>query len=307
MKKILIFVSALFMALSAAAQQDLMLTQQFFSRVNKNPAGIGNIADLDVFLLGRYQWASMDDSPKSGVLNVQTFRDNLHSGFAVSMAYDNLGVAKQMFNPKLAYAYQFNLNDELVLSLGLAAGLQYGYFDAAKYTLEDESERSDGDFPDDKQTKFSPDFDFGAEIVSPQFLVGASVTHLAQNESTTLMNSRHIYVYGRYLFNINEHFDVAPMVSWMNKEKVNVTELNVTGFYNRLFWGGLTWHPDLVDGLGSNPVAVSAGLEFLNFRIGYTFDYNFGKVAKYAGNAHELYISYSVRNKQTAPDYERFE
>lgn len=307
MKKILILISSLFLALAVNAQQDLMLSQQFFSRINKNPAGIGNIADFDAFTLGRYQWANMKNSPKTGVVNVQTFRDDLHSGFGVSFGYDNLGVAKQMYNPKLVYAYQLNLNEEMVLSLGLSAGVQYGYYNAAKYTLEDESERTDGDFPDDRQTKVSPDFDFGAELITPSYMVGASMTHLAQDGSTTLQNGRHIYVYGRYIFCLNEKFDLSPMVTWMHKEKVNVTELNVTAYYNRMFWGGLTYHPDVMDKMGTNPVAVSAGLEFQNFRIGYTFDYNFGKVADYAGAAHEIMLSYSFRNKDTAPKYERFE
>lgn len=307
MKKLLILISSFFLALSASAQQDLMLSQQFYSRINKNPAGIGNIADLDAFLLGRYQWANMKDSPKSGVFNLETFRDKLHSGFGFTMGYDNIGVAKQMFNPKLVYSYQLNLADDKVLSLGLSAGIQYGYFNAEKYTLEDETERSDGDFPDDRQTKVSPDFDFGVEYVTPTILAGASVTHLAQSESTTLQNSRHIYVYGRYLFNLSEKWDVAPMLTWMNKKKVNVLELNCTGYYNRTFWGGITYHPDLVDGFGTNPLAITAGLEFKNFRIGYTFDYNFGKVADYAGTAHELMLSYSIRNKNTAPTYDKFE
>ena len=308
MKKILILISSLFLALCASAQQDLMLSQQFFSRINKNPAGIGNIADIDIFMLGRYQWCNMKDSPKSGVLNAQTFKDDLHSGFGVSMSYDNIGVAKSMFNPKLVYAYQLTLADEMVVSLCLSAGVQYGYFNGAEYILEDPTEAYvDGDFPLDKQTKFSPDFDFGFEFITPRILAGASVTHLQEGEATTLKNSRHFYVYGRYIFTINDKWDLAPMVTWMNKEKVNVAELNVTGFFNRMFWGGLTYHPDLIDGLGTNPLAVSAGLEFQNFRIGYTFDYNFGKVAKYSGQAHEIYLSYSLRNKNTAPTYERFE
>lgn len=307
MKKILILISSLFLALSAFAQQDLMLSQQFFSRINKNPAGIGNIADFDAFLLGRYQWADMKDSPKSGVLNVQTFRDELHSGFGFSMGYDNIGVAKQMYNPKLVYAYHMNLSEEMIVSLGLSAGIQFGRFNAAKYRLEDETERTDGDFPDDVETKISPDFDFGAEFITPNILAGAAVTHLVQEESTTLQNSRHIYVYGRYLFELNEKWDIAPMLTWMHKSKVNVAELNVTGMFNRMFWGGLTWHPDIVDGLGTNPMAISAGLEFNNFRIGYTFDYNFGKVSNYSGTAHELLLSYSFRNKNSAPQYERFE
>lgn len=307
MKKIVSLFAFLFAALSLFAQQDLVLSQQFFSRVNKNPAGMGNVNDLDIFLLGRYQWASMEDSPKSGVLNVQTYRDNLNSGFAFTMGYDKLGVAKQMYNPKVDYAYFLKLGDEMSLSLGLGAGIQYGYFDATKYTLSEEEERNEADILNEKLTKCSPDVDFGVEFATPRITAGASVTHLLEGDGSNLVNGRHINVYGRYIFTLSPDWDVAPMIAWMNKSKVNVVELNATAFYRRLFWGGLTYHPDVMDSFGSNPVGISAGLEWKNFRIGYTFDYNFGKVSDYAGTAHELMLSYSVRSKATAPSYDPFE
>ena len=307
MKKFFIALSLLMSSFLLNAQQDLMLSQQFFSRINKNPAGTGNICDIDAFLLGRYQWADMEDSPKSGVLNVQTFRSKINSGFGFTMSFDDLGVAKHMFNPKAVYAYDLKLQDEMILSLGLSAGIQYGYFDPTKYTLEDATEIDDGDFPDTKQTKVRPDFDFGVEFITPRILIGASVTHLVEDEATTLINDRHIYVYGRYIFTLNSNWDLAPALTWMHKDKVNVTELNAIAFYKRLFWGGLTYHPDLNDTFGTNPLAINLGLEFQNFRIGYVFDYNFGTVAHYSKTAHELMLSYSFRTKNSAPNYDRFE
>lgn len=307
MKKVFVVLSFILSSFAAFAQQDLTLSQQFISRINKNPAGVGNICDIDAFLLGRYQWIDMEDSPKSGVLNIQTYNERLSSGFGFTMSYDDLGVAKRMFNPKLVYAYDMKLRDDMILALGLSAGIQYGYFDAAQYTLEDETEVDDGDFPDDKQTKVSPDFDFGAEFITPRILVGFSVTHITASEATTLQADRHYYLYGRYIFTLNDKWDLAPGLTWMHKNEVNVTELNCTAYYGRLFWGGLTYHPDLNDTFGTNPLAVTLGFEYENFRIGYTFDYNFGKVAHYSKTAHELMLSYSFRSKHAAPNYDRFE
>lgn len=307
MKKFLIAIAFVLSSFSLFAQQDLALSQQFFSRINKNPAGVGNISDIDAFLLGRYQWADMKDSPKSGVFNIQKFKPEINSGFGFSMSYDDLGVAKRMFNPKLVYAYNLKLKDELLLSLGLSAGVQYGYFDATQYILEDMTEIDDGDFPDSKETQVRPDFDFGAELVSPEFLIGFSITHLSESEATTLQADRHFYLYGRYIFTVAPQWDIAPALTWMHKNDVNVTELNCTAFYGRLFWFGLTYHPDLNDTFGTNPLAVNLGLEFDNFRIGYTFDYNFGTVSHYSKTAHELMLSYSFRNKNAGPKSDRFE
>lgn len=54
-------------------------------------------------------------------------------------------------------------------------------------------------------------------------------------------------------------------------------------------------------------VAPYGGLMYKNFRIGYTFDYNFGNVSQLSGSAHEVMLSYSVQTKKTKVPYERFE
>ena len=65
--------------LQASAQQDLLLSQEIFSRVNKNPAATGNTNDVDIFLHGRIQWAGIENSPRTGVLNVTNYIDKIKS------------------------------------------------------------------------------------------------------------------------------------------------------------------------------------------------------------------------------------
>ena len=53
--KLLTILLALISGFNTYAQQDLMVSQQIFSRMNINPAGTGNIERFDAFLLGRLQ------------------------------------------------------------------------------------------------------------------------------------------------------------------------------------------------------------------------------------------------------------
>lgn len=69
-KKYILALCAALLALTSYAQQDLMLSQEVFSRVNKNPAATGNTNDIDIFLHGRIQWAGIENGPKTTVLNV---------------------------------------------------------------------------------------------------------------------------------------------------------------------------------------------------------------------------------------------
>jgi hypothetical protein len=41
------------------------------------------------------------------------------------MSYDDIGPAKGSFNPKAVYAYVLRLREDMVLSMGLGAGIQY--------------------------------------------------------------------------------------------------------------------------------------------------------------------------------------
>ena len=296
MKKIVALICIVMAGIAANAQQDLLLSQQFFSRINKNPAGTGNATDLDLFLLGHYSYIDVKDAPKSGVLNAQTFVDKLNSGFGLSLAYDNIGVATSTTNVKIAYAYTLSINDAMILSLGLSGGVQYAYIDLSAYTPDD---RSESYFVDaDKMNKLRPDFDFGFELTTPRFLLGASITHITNNETMTLIAGRHYYGYVRYLFQLSDAFELAPALTFMHKNKTDVVELNLMGFYNRFIWGGLTYHPDIHDRFRTNPLAITLGVEYRHFRLGYSFDWAFGKVARPSGNSQELMLSYSIPGKK---------
>ena len=301
MKKILLLIGCfLSLGFIANAQQELLLSQQYYSRINKNPAGIGNVEDIDLFFLGHFQYAGVEDAPKTFLLNGQTYVDKWNSGLGLSMSYDNLGIARSFTNIKVDYSYGLRLNDDMLVSLGLGFGVLISSFDLDKYKVDDESELDAKFFPEDgKQTR--PDMDFGVEFTMKEnLLVGASVTHLISGETTTFVPGQHIYLYGRYLFKLNDKWDIAPMLTYMHHRKVNLLEVNVTGFYNRFIWGGLTWHPDMSDGLSSNPLAITLGAEYKRFRLGYTFDLGLGKISNIAKTSHEFMLSYSIERKKTA-------
>lgn len=309
MKKILALISFLIVCIGLNAQQDLLLSQQFFSRINKNPAGTGNVTDLDLFLLGSYRYIQVKDAPKSGIFNAHTFVDRLNSGFGLSVSYDNIGIARSTTNAKLVYAYTLNIGDEMILSLGLGGGIQHSYFDPSKYTWDDPEEWQQGmdGVPSEVETKLKPDFDFGIELTTPRFLFGASVTHITNNESSTLVAGRHYYAYIRYLFTLSESFDLAPAIAYMHRSKVDVAELNLMAFYDRFIWGGLTYHPDIHDKFKTNPLGITLGIEYRHFRVGYTFDWAFGRVSRLSGNSQELMLSYSIPGKRSSQSGPKFE
>ncbi|MCQ2193112.1 MAG: PorP/SprF family type IX secretion system membrane protein [Paludibacteraceae bacterium] len=282
----------------ANAQQDMMLTQEMFSRINKNPAGTGNAGTIDAFLHGRYQWAGVDNSPKSFVLNVVDYEEKIKSGIGLSVGYDNFGVGHSNTNPKLCYSYQLDLNSKTVLSLGLAAGANFGYFNFAENTIEENIQYEEQLFEKDKDTKITPDFDLGFELSQLYWTLGASVTHLTNNDGETQVAPRHFYVYGTGLIPVNAKFDLAPTVAYMHRNKTDVMEVGTMVFYNRLMWGGVAWRPDIHNGCNPSTLALTLGLEWKKFRFGYSFDMGLGSENQLPSNTHEIILSASFDKKK---------
>ena len=307
MKKI---VTALCMALAVMAghaQRDLMLSQQFFSRLNINPAATGNSDDIDLFLLGRWQWTNVEDSPKSGVLNASNYFESLRSGIGLSLMYDDIGISNRSTTAKAAYAYHVNMNESLLLSMGLSAGVFYHYWSGEDHILDNPEEKGMETFPAGAESHIYPDFDLGFEIASPKLLVGGSVSHITYNEEnvSTSRPGRHFYTYVRGLFPVGMKLDLAPALVYVHRNKVDKVELNCTAFYNRMFWGGVTYRPDVNASFSSNDLTFSLGMEYGQFRFGYAFEWGLGDVGKISNNSHELLLSYRIA-KKTKEKYVRF-
>ena len=306
MKKLFIAVCLLLSSVAANAQRDLMLSQQFFSRLNVNPAATGNSDDIDLFMLGRWQWTNVEDSPKSGVFNASDYFEGLRSGIGFTMMYDDLGISNRTFITKAAYAYHVNLNESLLLSMGLSAGVLYHRWAGSDHTLLDPEEYGMTTFPEDDNHVY-PDFDLGFELASPKLLVGGSISHLTYNEEdvTTAKPGRHFYTYVRGLFAAGPSLDLAPAIVYVHRNKVDKIELNLTGFYARMFWGGVTYRPDIHADWSSNDLTFNLGMEYNRFRIGYAFEWGLGDVSKISNNSHELLLSYRIP-KPKKEKYVRF-
>lgn len=296
-QKILVGVFALSCHI-AFAQQDLLLSQEIFSRVNKNPAATGNTDDIDIFLHGRIQWAGVDNGPRTTVLNVTDYEDNLHSGFGLSLSMDRIGVGHKMVNGKLAYSYQITMKERTILSLGLGAGVNVGGYDYLSNSVEDESERYEEDVLSEKEVKASPDFDLGLELSNIHWTLGFSCTHLMNKESTPYKSGRHIYLYWTGLFPVNDKFDLAPAISFMHHDKFNVLEIGSLVFINRTIWGGLTWRPDYYSYMEPSMLVITAGFEVRKFRFGYSFDLGLGSSYQLPSNTHEVILSYGIGKKK---------
>jgi type IX secretion system PorP/SprF family membrane protein len=284
----------------AYGQSDIFLTQQWFSRINMNPAATGNSNNVDIFLFNRQQWTGFENAPKTSILNAHSYFNGIQSGLGLSLMFDKLGVSHQTVDAMLSYAYHIDLTDNMLLSLGLSGGLYNSYWDPKKNRLneDDDPEVSSTE----KSSRTTADFDAGLELNTYGFTFGASVTHLINpgpEDAYTGKPGREFYVYTRYRRAIDRDFDIAPGIMYRNSNYLSFFDLNVTGWYQKKYWACLSFRPN-------NAFAVMLGVEFGMFRVGYAYDRSVGVTSSLAANTHEIMLSVRIQKPQKGRKTTRF-
>ena len=166
MKRIITAISAALLSVSPLfAQHEVApsLTSQVFSRINFNPAGIGNSSDLNIFSQSRMQWIGFGDgAPKSTVLNVHYFHENWKSGFGGTFTYDQIGLGNRSLTAKIAYCYNLDLSETMLLSFGLSGGVSQFSKDYSEDKMTQEA--SSAGIVLENESKLNPDIDLGVEF-----------------------------------------------------------------------------------------------------------------------------------------------
>jgi type IX secretion system PorP/SprF family membrane protein len=290
MKKLVLILIVLFSGIGLYGQSDAILTQQWFSRINANPAATGNTNDVNIYLLHRTQWSGFDDdAPQTSLLNATNYFDKINSGVGLSLSYDSEGEINTNYNAKAAYAYHLKLGEKTLLSLGLGLNLQHRSTD---YTNARE-----GGVPDvvnlGKQSKTGIDFDFGLEFNASRFTFGASLNRIGKSAPEKLdnfKNGQQIYTYARYRITAFEGVDLAPTVSYVYANHLDVWEVGLTAFLLDKFWAGAAYRYDVA-------LAFMAGFEFNMFRVGYAYDH-YIKASTDLGGVHEVMLSVKIPHKR---------
>jgi len=279
----------------AYGQSDIFLTQQWFSRINMNPAATGNSNHLDVFLLNRQQWVGFEHAPRTNVLNAHSYFNTLQSGLGLSLLFDKIGVSYQTVNALFSYAYHIDISEEALLSFGLSGGIFNNNWDPNKNEL---SEGKD-EIPSDKLSLTSADFNTGFELNLYGITLGGSVTHLLNSRPSAGKPGREIHSYVRYRMTIDRIYDIAPGIMYRYANSSHFFEYNVTGFYMKKYWAGFSFRPD-------NALSMMLGAEFGMFRVGYAYDRSIGNTSSLAKNSHEIMLFVRIQKPQKDRKTTRF-
>jgi type IX secretion system PorP/SprF family membrane protein len=279
---------------TAKSQSDFDLSQRWFNESIYNPGATGNSFSTGIFLHSRAQWVGIDGAPITNAISVDTYVDDVRSGFGLAVYTDKIGYLNS-WSAKLAYAYYIHIGDNASLALGLAGYLQNR---SSRITPDMLDQSNDPYISYSKFNEYTPNFDFGLEFKGP-LKIGASVRHLLQYEAVNSLfkaHSMNFWTYASSRFNVSDGMSLEPLASYMYRDNIGRIECGAIIYffksmkntvYNDRFWLGGTYRLN-------RQFAILFGANLSSkIRLGYSFDYGAGDLATISkAGTHELFLSW---------------
>jgi type IX secretion system PorP/SprF family membrane protein len=299
MKRIIKTLILLLIPLSLAGQLTPVTSQYVLNPLSINPAYAGNRGALNIAAFYRRQWAGIPGAPETITLAADAPFLDSKLGLGFSITNDKIGVTKET-HFLTNYSYKINMNKGS-LSLGLGAGLITTNTSWSDLVVLDPG---DENFLTNSRVFVVPDFTFGAYYSNQNYFAGLSIPKLLgykfnydKNKYTLLVkpgNYNYLLNAG-YVYTLNQKIKLFPstLITISPGEKLLV-DLNAYVSLNDRIWAGASYRNGRSLGLLCQ-FAVNN-----QFRIAYTYDFDFGKLGQYSYGTHEIMLRYEFHYKVNA-------
>jgi type IX secretion system PorP/SprF family membrane protein len=285
------------------AQQDPQYTQYMYNTSMINPAYTGSRGVLSVFGLYRTQWVGLDGAPKTANISVSSPIGESGLGIGASFTNDRIGAMDEnTFSVDLSYA--IDLNHEYKLAFGLKGTANLLNVDYTKLQIYN---GTDPTVQNNIDNKFTPNIGAGLYLYSEKSYLGFSVPNFLttdrynDNEITTMRQKMHYYLMGGYVFEFNPSLKFKPAFLAKAIEGAPLqVDLTANFLIIDKFTVGAAYRWDAsISGLVG--FQINEGLF-----IGYTYDAETSKLARYNSGSHEIFLRFDLFNRYTRINTPRF-
>jgi len=296
MKKLFKTLIFLFIPVIFYGQVSPVTSQYIFNPLIINAAFAGNRGALNVAAFYRRQWVGVSGSPETMSLaaDVPLFDNKL--GLGLIITNDKIGVTK---DTKISTSYAYRIKTgKGSLSFGLGAGLITTNTAWSELIVLDPG---DENYLADSKVFIVPAFSFGTYYTFDNFFAGLSIPKLLEYNfdynknkySMSFKPGEYYYMFNTgYVFDISEKISLLPstLITFSPGEKL-LYDLNAVVNLNNRFWTGLSYR---------NNRSVAALMQFSvnnQFKIAYTYDFDFGELGQYSNGSHEVMLRYEFKYK----------
>ena len=306
MKKIKIIAALLaLVSFSAQAQQDPQYTNYMYNTININPAYAGSRGALSIFGLHRTQWVGLEGAPQTNSFSVNTPIADSKVGLGVSFINDKLGVMDEnTISVDFSYTLDLGGRNTNKLSFGLKGSanmLNVAYSKLLNYNPNDPQ------FAQDINGQFTPNIGAGVYWHNERSYLGASVpnfletTRYNDNLQSTMRQRMHYYFMGGHVFDINPTLKFKPafLLKAVNGAPLQA-DITANFLIHDKFTLGAAYRWDAA-------WSALAGFQITDgLFIGYSYDGETTKLAKYNNGSHEIFLRFELFNKYRRVNSPRF-
>jgi type IX secretion system PorP/SprF family membrane protein len=296
MMKQILTIFFLLISFSLAGQLSPVTSQYVLNPLSINPAYAGNRGALNIAAFYRRQWVGIDGSPQTMSIAADAPLLDSKLGVGFSIVNDKLGVTKEtQFHT--TYSYKIKMGKGK-LSLGLGAGIittNTAWSDLVVLDPGDEY------FLINSRVFVVPDFSFGVYYSYQNYFAGLSIPKLLgykfdfnkNKYSLTFAPDQNYYLFNTgYVFSLSQSVKFFPstLITYSSGERI-LFDLNAHLNYRDRFWFGVSYR---------NGRSISSLIQVAvnnQFRVAYTYDFDFGKLGRYSNGSHEIMLRYEFKYK----------
>lgn len=288
---------------NAFAQQLPLSSQYYTNPFIMNPAYAGISENLNVFLTHRSQWTGLAGAPETSYLTIEGPIPAKNSSLGLKIYSDVTDITSRT-GAFANYSYNFKISDSNNLYFGLACGVLNNKIDFSKIQIPD---NNDPFLSLQTQNKAVFSADLGivyirkrltVDFAIPQ-LLGNSIKYPIINGGDSYYNLNRQYQGSvKYLFTLSKEKEITayPLVMF-RAAKGTPFQYDVNGVidWKKIGWLGVTYHSNYA-------LAVSGGIRYRSFCIGYAYDIGLSNIKTYTGSSSEFLIGYTLLKHKKIED-----
>lgn len=289
----------------ASFAQQLPFSSQYYSNpFVLNPAYTGINENISVFLTHRSQWTGLAGAPQTSYFTIDGPIRTKNSSVGLKVYSDVTDIISRV-GAFANYSYKFKIADSNNLYFGVACGVFDNKIDFSKAQIRD---TDDPFLSQQAQNKTVFSADLGIVYVLKRLTIGFAVPQILGNRLKYPIVSgnngyynlnRHYQGTAKYVFDVSKEKEITayPLIM-VRSVKGAPLQYDINGVidWKKIGWVGVTYHSNYA-------MAISAGVRYRSFSVGYAFDIGISKISSYTGSTSEFLLGYIFQSKK---EEERF-
>jgi len=289
LKKAFAFLLIILLGTDLIAQQEQTYSQYMFVPSIYNPGHTGSQNAICATGIMKQQWVGLEGAPTVYSIMLESPVRILRGGIGVNINTDQIGGYNNT-SVKLKYSYHKKSGNNL-LGIGIGLGFMNQRIDFSYFNVSEDDPLLTST---EEESGMIFDMDFGVYYQrGDRWYAGVSSSQILQGSmeiSGGKTQLRRAY-YATAGYNIRflrmPKLMVSPsfFVGYTANAPVLIN-VGAIGEYNNMFWGGVLYKHQ-------EGIAVMAGVEYKNIKVGYAYDINTNQLKN--GGSHEIRLGYCFK------------